>query len=58
MQSSKQDVTCDIIAYYVEVPYDDRCSPRERAQAGGGRPFINGHLTLHCPAVYIQRPDG
>ncbi|CAI9567491.1 unnamed protein product, partial [Staurois parvus] len=27
---------------------------------GAGRPFINGHPTLHChrPAVYIQQPDG
>ncbi|CAI9570127.1 unnamed protein product, partial [Staurois parvus] len=32
----------------------------ECAQAGAGRPFINGHPTLQChrPAVYMQWPVG
>ncbi|CAI9614327.1 unnamed protein product, partial [Staurois parvus] len=34
--------------------------PGSAHKQGAGRPFINGHPTLHCqrPAVYIQRPVG
>ncbi|CAI9587259.1 unnamed protein product, partial [Staurois parvus] len=35
-------------------------SPGSTHKQEAGRPFINGHPTLHChrPAVYIQRLDG
>ncbi|CAI9541689.1 unnamed protein product, partial [Staurois parvus] len=36
------------------------CCPGNAHKQGAGRPFINGHPTLHChrPAVYMQWPVG
>ncbi|CAI9562870.1 unnamed protein product, partial [Staurois parvus] len=60
MQSSKQDVTSDIIAYYVSGTRSRCCMLLGSMHwQGSRRTFINGYPLLHCSRlpVYIHELD-